>query len=500
MEPLDRRAHLSTNYWEVEPNATDAQAQSVGLNASGSMTLSGRSFGSGDADTFRLYADRTLTLRVDSTTSGSGATTSIFGARTGTNLLTTTNTGTLYTAAGSSYFIRVRSTSPTLTANYTIRFSLATPSTGAGVGGTPTTTPSVTTVPAQTLWRMQNGVNIPGWFWNLYGPNFEGQMRSQVQQADVDKLKAVGIRSVRVPIDSNYIFDWYRQNTLTGPYLDELRDGINLMLRNGIAVIASPFGEYNKRVTWDPNGVVNFARQFGAFLSQFDSRLLVVQTANEPEGSPSNWWPLQQRVISAYRQSLPNNTILTATTLRAGGTNNEWSTVRALTQNRPYADRNVVYGLHFYEPFPFTHQGAAWATPGYDRITGLTYPSSPGSVQWLVDKLNREGYWTVANQVAAYGASNWNISTIRARLQPVGDWARSWGVPVVVDEFGVFADGMIDPNARDRYLRDVRTTLQSLNLGWNMWDFDQGFGLFGGNATNNRYLRYSTAQALGLVG
>lgn len=36
-----------------------------------------------------------------------------------------------------------------------------------------------------------------------------------------------------------------------------------------------------------------------------------------------------------------------------------------LTQMEPYADKNLIYTYHFYEPFLFTHQGANWT----DKIT-----------------------------------------------------------------------------------------------------------------------------------
>jgi endoglucanase len=505
LEQLESRRLFTTSFGEVEPNGTSGQASSVGAGQGQTIALWGNSFGTGDLDHFRYFSSRAEALTVRVNVSGSRSLLTV--STNGVVLLSTNNSGTLYTAANRSYLFMIRSADSGLS-----RYSVTIGPAATGSTVPPTTTPTNPSTPPQSssgsrlnfvpdarYARLGKGVNIPSWFWNQYGPDLEGQQRRYIQQTDVDRLKALGVRHVRIPIESDYMYDWNRPDQLRTQYLDELDAGIRLFLRNDVAVIVSPFGQYNQRALTNPDSVARFMRVFAGFMSQYDPNRLFIQTANEPEGTPGTWWFTQYRVIQAIRERAPGHTIIGTTTLKFGPGWDNWGTVNALTQVNPYTDeRNIVYGFHFYEPFPFTHQGAFWASPGYASLYDLPYPSTPENVAPIVDRLRREGNWTVAEQVRAYGNQRWNSERVRARIGEVGAWARRNGVRVIADEFGVFAEGGVQGFSRDTYLRDVRVALESNGFGWSMWDFADGFGLFGGTTTSTRWVRRGTAQALGL--
>src|SRR6185295_721088 len=46
-----------------------------------------------------------------------------------------------------------------------------------------------------------------------------------------------------------------------------------------------------------------------------------------------------------------------------------------------FADANVLYTFHFYEPYVFSHQGAPWMTgePMYRYLNDVPWPSAAGS-------------------------------------------------------------------------------------------------------------------------
>ncbi len=484
LESLEPRRLLATVYAETEPNNTWGTSSPVALDSGGALTLTGTVNSGTDRDVFRFYANKTTTLDVRLTSSRTGSTLTV-SASSGTILLDTRANGTLYVGAGKTYYFSLR------------RSGAETSSYGVFVGTRATYAgPSTTPVPAAIRARMTKGVNIPAWFWNLPGGDPTSRMTSYVTQADVSRLKSLGVRHVRIPVESNYLADWSNPGTLKTAYLAPLKNAIDLMLRNDIAVIVSPFGDYNARTLTQPNSAVLFMRGFAKWLGQFDPAKLVIQTANEPDGTPATWFYTQARVIDAIRSQAPRHTILTATTLQYGP--GAYGTVEAITQSPPYVDKNVLYGFHFYEPFPFTHQGAFWAYPGYGNLYALPYPSSPTNVKWIVDDLSKKGLTTLANQVKAYGEGYWSASKVKTRIQRVANWATKNNVAVMADEFGVFADGGVVASNRNAYLRDVRVALESLNMGWNMWDFGDGFGLFAGTTSSTRYVRQSTAQALGL--
>ena len=60
-----------------------------------------------------------------------------------------------------------------------------------------------------------------------------------------------------------------------------------------------------------------------------------------------------------------------------------------------------------------------------------------------------------------------------SRVRPA--WAAQYHVPVFCGEFGVYRN--VAPPDRLRWISDVRRTLESLGIGWSMWDYETDFGL-----------------------
>ena len=56
------------------------------------------------------------------------------------------------------------------------------------------------------------------------------------------------------------------------------------------------------------------------------------------------------------------------------------------------------------------------------------------------------------------------------------DWAKERHVPLWCGEFGVFIEHS-KPEDRDRWIADMRKTLEKDGIGWNMWDYRGGFAL-----------------------
>jgi hypothetical protein len=103
----------------------------------------------------------------------------------------------------------------------------------------------------------------------------------------------------------------------------------------------------------------------------------------------------------------------------------------------PTGDDRSVYTAHFYEPYGYTHQGAAGALPypGPLPVQGRTEPVDAG---WVADA-----------------------------LAPVGEYGRRHGVPVAVTEFGV---QRYLPGAAT-YLTDVLAALDRLGVSRAVWEW-----------------------------
>jgi hypothetical protein len=160
----------------------------------------------------------------------------------------------------------------------------------------------------------------------------------------------------------------------------------------------------------------------------------------------------------------------------------------------PVADPNVVYNFHCYHPHIFTHQSATWGQEYWRYLEYLPYPSSPQALERMLPRIKDAEAHKAALQ---YGAENWNKASIDAWIAPAAAWAEKHKVCLTCNEFGVYRLKSA-PEHRNAWIRDVRTSLESYNIGWTLWDYAGGFSVV--TTKNNRRERDSeTAKALGLA-
>ena len=136
------------------------------------------------------------------------------------------------------------------------------------------------------------------------------------------------------------------------------------------------------------------------------------------------WDALATRLIDAVRSVDPARTIVLEPS--PGARPMAFRTATKLPYN------NIVYSVHMYEPFEFTHQRV-----GDPRFTGVV--DYPGPVP---------------------GQGVWNRDRLQAELLPVQQFSERHGVPIYVGEFG--APRWAPGRARERYLGD----LVSIFAGW----------------------------------
>jgi hypothetical protein len=351
--------------------------------------------------------------------------------------------------------------------------------------------------------RLTAGVNLSGWFWLIGNQDPTTTFRGYLTESDIEGLTSLGIDHVRLPIDTHYLWDW--ENSAGGlkpVYLPLITSAITMLLDHGIAVIVVPFGGFDAYVTQPErtDEVEQFWGAFAAYLHQFDPEYVFIQVANEPDADMDSWYPIQQRLFEVIRQHAPEHTMISATPLDY--TTHTLGVSDVLASTVPVSDPNVIYSIHFYEPFYFTHQGADWAEPWVEQVAGIPYPANAEQIdvaayhlqqswqsleyQWVPDHLRRES------------AEGWNADRIQQRLQPAFAWAEKHNVLLIVDEFGVYRHGGVDATDRLVWLADVRHILEEAHVGWTMWDYTGSFGLVEERATPVRQPDYATALALGL--
>ncbi len=61
------------------------------------------------------------------------------------------------------------------------------------------------------------------------------------------------------------------------------------------------------------------------------------------------------------------------------------------------ADKNLLATFHFYEPFPFTHQGADWVE-GADQWRGTTWVGTEAERKYIIKKMEQAAVWSKSNK------------------------------------------------------------------------------------------------------
>jgi len=326
--------------------------------------------------------------------------------------------------------------------------------------------------------RLRRGVNLSHWF--SQAPNYtKERLESHTTAADIALIKSMGFDHVRFPIEpAPLLTDTPDPSILNTTYLQYVDRALDMILGAGLAVVIDihPSDEFKLRMNRDERGVESFAkfwRTFASHLSKRDPEFVFLEVINEPMVEDGyRWYGIQGKLIAAMRAGAPNHTII------ASG--HRWSGLSEMLFLEPYADANVIYNFHFYEPFAFTHQGATWAGPNLPFYKNVPYPSSPEAVQALLNTIEDE---PARYNLLRYGEDNWNAARIDRELRAAAVWAAKRRVYITCNEFGAFRKFA---RAADRvvWVHDMRVALEKHGIGWTMWDYAGGFAAV--NKTNGQ--------------
>ena len=345
-------------------------------------------------------------------------------------------------------------------------------------------------VPAARLARLRHGINLSHWF--AQSADYSRvHLESHTTAEDIDLIRKIGFDHVRLTLEPAPLFNPQDPAKLNAEYLEYLDNALDLILAQGLAVIVDihPTDEFKLRL--NSNGQIEaftkFWRALAQHLSARDPDHLFLEVINEPMVQDGyRWLGIQGKLISAIRSGAPQHTII------ASG--HRWSGIPELLFLLPYADRNIIYNFHFYEPFAFTHQGATWAGPNVSFYKNVPYPSSPESISRIVDTVQDE---SARRNLLRYGEERWNAARIDREIGVAAAWAAKYQVPLTCNEFGTYRS--FAP-AADRvvWIRDMRTALEKYRIGWAMWEYAGGFAVVNkknGHATPDA----EVVKALGLV-
>ena len=168
---------------------------------------------------------------------------------------------------------------------------------------------------------------------------------------------------------------------------------------------------------------------------------VLFEILNEPNNAltPERWNSLLAEALAVIRKTNPSREVIVGP--------GRFNSFRALNDLKlPEDDRHLIVTVHYYDPFHFTHQGAAWVTPSLADATGVEWGSAADRAKMDSD-----------------------IGTIAA-------WGRNHQRPMFIGEFGTYDKANID--SRVAWTRHLARDAEAKGIAWCYWDFDAGFGVF----------------------
>lgn len=331
--------------------------------------------------------------------------------------------------------------------------------------------PSSESLPFQRAAHLRRGINASSWFAQAPGRYNVERLRSYTTADDFALIHRLGFDHIRLSIDADPLQPWVYGRADGQAFVAELDRVIKEANAEQLAVIVDihPEEHYKQTLLQGSEGVQRFIGLWGALAKHFastDPTLVFFEIMNEPEQSdPYRWIGIEAQALEAIREVAPHHTVI--------ATGAHWSGLQDLLETEPLADPNVIYTFHDYEPFPFTHQGATWTDARVRPLRDVPYPSTPDNV---VKNEAQEPNLNGKLFVEDYGLGRWGSERVERTIAFAAQWGEQHHVPVYCGEFGVHKP-FANPKDRAAWLHDMRVALEAHGIGWNMWDYQDNFGL-----------------------
>jgi aryl-phospho-beta-D-glucosidase BglC (GH1 family) len=345
--------------------------------------------------------------------------------------------------------------------------------------------------------HLRRGINLSMWYaqdYDLYNATGGAEkLATYITPADFKLVHDLGFDHVRLSIDPVPLVADKTTGALRPEAIARLDETVKQITATGLVVVLDihPEDAWKYASLQTDDGTTQFFAFWKSFAAHFagtDPDKVYFEVMNEPAKVDLYRWAGEQaKVVEVIRSQAPHHTII------VGGAN--WNGINGLQALEPLRDDNIIYTFHDYNPMTFTHQGATWAGEALKPLQGVPYPSTPENVAPLVAELP-DG--PAKKDLAWYGQQRWSAATMEKEISVAVEWAKQRHVPLWCGEFGVFIEHS-QPADRDRWIADMRKTLEKDGIGWNMWDYRGGFALVS-KKDGVPVVDEGVADALGLKG
>jgi endoglucanase len=324
--------------------------------------------------------------------------------------------------------------------------------------------------------RLGLGMNLSyldNWWAGTKAKNY-GDFVKMSEVAKREKMFAdiarAGFKTVRIPINFGAWANYEK------PYRWENEEGLRAAdsfvrwaLNNNLnAIIDLHHVEFDGTVKGaaETERIVWLWREIAARYKNTNPEKVFFELRNEPHDIKAEDWRQQAgEIIKAVRAVAPQHTLIVGF--------HDWNSRRALVESAPFADSNIIYTFHYYDPFIFTHQGATWAGEGLPDLKNVPFPFSKENKIAVPE--SAKGKW-VEGLIGSYEADS-RAAKMSADLQAAKDWSVKNKVPIFLGEFGSFSK-FAAPEDRCRHAATVYTALGRLKIPNAWWEWDGGFNMF----------------------
>jgi endoglucanase len=167
---------------------------------------------------------------------------------------------------------------------------------------------------------------------------------------------------------------------------------------------------------------------------------LVFEILNEPNGALDSrkWNTLLKETLAVIRKTNPDRAVVIDTA--------DWGGVGSIGSLELPDDGNLILTVHYYNPFPFTHQEADWVE---------------GSMAWKGTR---------------WEGTPLERSEVKRDMNEVRRFASKMKIPVFVGEFGAYEKA--DMTSRVKWTAYCASVFEELGFSWAYWEFCAGFGVY----------------------
>jgi endoglucanase len=296
--------------------------------------------------------------------------------------------------------------------------------------------------------------------------------KRQKMFADIAKS---GFKTVRIPICFSAWMELKQPYNWDNPKALEMADNfVKWALDNNLkAIIDLHHTEFDRSIGGADSAerIVNLWLKIAERYKNTDPEKVFFELRNEPNQMDEVAWRWQaEQIIKYIRQIAPRHTLIVGFT--------EWNSRKQLVESKPFADNNIIYTFHYYDPFIFTHQGATWAGDGLKDLRNLPFPYTKDRKINVPDSAKAT---YVRNQIENY-VNDSKTEKMFADLKAAKDWSVKNKVPIFLGEFGSY-NQFSSIEDRCRHAETVYSLLGKLQIPNAWWEWDGGFNMFKSNAS-----------------